>query len=54
MLLHSALLLLQQKELAARKESSNLGGMRKQVADLRENFDSQRKRSIAKQIEVSK
>jgi len=53
MLLHSAFLLLEQKELVAKKESSNLGGIRKQVADLRANFDSQRKRSIAKQIQVT-
>lgn len=53
MLLHSALLLLTQKEMAARKESSNLGGMRKQAMSLRKDFDDQRKKSIAKQLQAS-
>ena len=52
MLLHSALLLMEQKELASRKEASNLGGMRKQASDLREKFDQQRRIAIAKQLEV--
>ena len=52
MLLHSAFFLLQQKEQAARKEASNLGGMRKQAMALRLNFDQQRKKAIAQQITV--
>jgi hypothetical protein len=43
---------MEQKELASRKEASNLGGMRKQASDLREKFDAQRRIAIAKQIEV--
>ncbi|KAG0553314.1 hypothetical protein M758_12G003800 [Ceratodon purpureus] len=54
MLLHSALLLMEQKELASRKEASNLGGMRKQASDLREKFDQQRRIAIAKQLELAK
>ena len=53
MLLHSAFFLLQQKEQVARKEASNLTGMRKQAMALRLNFDQQRKKAIAQQIAVS-
>jgi hypothetical protein len=53
MLLHSALLLLQQKERIARKEASNLLGVRKQAMDLHHDFDEQRKKAIGKQLQVS-
>jgi hypothetical protein len=53
MLLHSALVLLQQKERIARKEASNLLGIRKQAMDLHHDFDEQRKKAIGKQLHVS-
>lgn len=53
MLLHSALLLLQQKERIARKEASNLLGIQKQAMDLHRDFDEQRKKAIGKQLQVS-
>jgi hypothetical protein len=53
MLLHSALVLLQQKERIARKEASNLLGIRKQAMALHHDFDEQRKKAIGKQLQVS-
>lgn len=53
MLLHSALQLLQAKELASRKESAGLVGIRKQAATLRSQFDGERAKSIALQILAS-
>nr|PNR33141.1 hypothetical protein PHYPA_025084 [Physcomitrium patens] len=50
MLLHSALFILEQKEMVSRKEASNLIGIRKQASDLRIKFDSLRKKSITNQI----
>lgn len=53
MLLHSALFILEQKEMVSRKEASNLIGIRKQASDLRIKFDSLRKKSITNQIHVT-
>lgn len=53
MLLHSALQLLQEKELASRKEAAGLEGVRKQAATLRLEFDGERAKSIALQLEAS-
>lgn len=53
MLLHSALQLLQAKELASRKEAAGLVGIRKQAATLRSQFDGERAKSIALQILAS-
>ncbi|XP_073385383.1 uncharacterized protein [Physcomitrium patens] len=54
MLLHSALFILEQKEMVSRKEASNLIGIRKQASDLRIKFDSLRKKSITNQIHLAK
>jgi len=53
MLLHSALQLLQAKELASRKEAADLEGVRKQAAILRVEFDGERAKSIALQLQAS-
>lgn len=53
MLLHSALQLLIQREMAAKKHSGNLDGMRKQAKSLRKEFDQERNKTIAMQLQVS-
>jgi hypothetical protein len=53
MLLHSALELLQARELAARKEASGLDGMRRQAKSLRADFDAERAKSIHLQLQAS-
>lgn len=53
MLLHSALDLMIQKEMQARKESADLGGMRKQASLLRSSFDAQRNKAMALQVRAS-
>jgi hypothetical protein len=53
MLLHSALELLQARELAARKEASDLDGMRRQAKSLRADFDVERAKSIHLQLQAS-
>ncbi|CAK9233553.1 unnamed protein product [Sphagnum jensenii] len=52
MLLHSALVILQQKERIARKEAGNLLGIRKQAWALHHDFDEQRKKAIGKQLQL--
>jgi hypothetical protein len=54
MLLHSAWQLLQQKELAARKEAAGLEGVRKQAKILRAQFDAERAKAVYLQLDVSK
>jgi len=53
MLLHSALALLQAKELAARKEAAGLDGMRKQAKSLRAVFDAERAKAVFLQLQAS-
>lgn len=54
MLLHSALQLLQARELTSRKEAADLDGVRKQAAILRLEFDGERAKSIALQLQACK
>lgn len=54
MLLHSALELLQAKELAARKEALGLDGMRRQSKALRGEFDAERAKSVFLQLQLQK
>ena len=54
MLLHSALELLKQKELASRKESAGLDGVRKQAKILRAQFDAERAKAVYLQLDVSR
>lgn len=54
MLLHSALELLQAKELAARKEALGLDSMRRQSKALRGEFDAERAKSVFLQLQASR
>ncbi|KAG0571762.1 hypothetical protein KC19_VG040300 [Ceratodon purpureus] len=54
MLLHSALELMQAKELAACKEASGLDGMRRQVKSLRAEFDAETAKSVHLQLQLQK
>ncbi|KAG0616647.1 hypothetical protein M758_5G131400 [Ceratodon purpureus] len=54
MLLHSALELLKQKELASRKESAGLDGVRKQAKILRAQFDAERAKAVYLQLDLQK
>lgn len=54
MLLHSALDLMIQKEMQGRKESADLGSMRKQAKVLRSSFNAQRNKTIALQLRASR
>ncbi len=53
MLLHAALLLLTKKEQIAHKQAGDLEGMHKNAKALHQEFDDQRCRTIAMQLEVS-